>query len=45
VRAAMFDVLSTEQLRALRDVSDTLVANLADAPVWPAAEDRYDDGD
>jgi len=43
VRQAMFDALSAEQLRALRDVSDTLVANLADAPVWPASEDRYDD--
>jgi hypothetical protein len=27
----------------LRDISDTLVANLADAPVWPASEDKYDD--
>jgi DNA-binding MarR family transcriptional regulator len=45
VRGAMFDVLSPEQIRALHDVSDTLVANLADAPVWPASEDRYDDAE
>jgi DNA-binding MarR family transcriptional regulator len=43
VRGAMFDALSPEQQRALRDISDTLVANLADAPIWPASEDRYDD--
>jgi DNA-binding MarR family transcriptional regulator len=43
VREAMFDALSPEQLRALHDISDTLVANLADAPVWPASQDRYDD--
>jgi DNA-binding MarR family transcriptional regulator len=43
VREAMFDALSPEQMRALRDISDTLVANLADAPVWPASEDKYED--
>jgi DNA-binding MarR family transcriptional regulator len=45
VREAMFDVLSPEQLQALHDISDTLVANLAEAPVWPASEDHYDDAE
>lgn len=32
VRTGLFDVLSPEQLRALRDISDTLTAHLADPP-------------
>ena len=39
VRANLFDVLSPEQQRALRDISQTLVAHLADTPTWPADGD------
>ncbi len=39
VRADLFDVLSPEQQRALRDISETLVAHLADTPTWPADDD------
>jgi DNA-binding MarR family transcriptional regulator len=39
VRAHLFDQLSREQVAALRDISDTLVAHLSEAPVWPASGD------
>jgi DNA-binding MarR family transcriptional regulator len=39
VRLHLFDHLTAEQQQALRDISDTLVAHLSDAPVWPAADD------
>jgi DNA-binding MarR family transcriptional regulator len=39
VRRGLFDALSAEQVAALRDISDTLVAHLAKEPVWPAADD------
>jgi DNA-binding MarR family transcriptional regulator len=40
VRHGLFDALSPEQVAALRDISDTLVAHLAKGPVWPAADDH-----
>ena len=40
MRRGLFDALTPEQVAALRDISDTLVANLSDEPVWPAAEDQ-----
>ncbi|OLT04927.1 MarR family transcriptional regulator [Pseudonocardia sp. CNS-004] len=40
VRRGLFDALSPQQVVALRDISDTLVAHLAKEPVWPAADDR-----
>jgi DNA-binding MarR family transcriptional regulator len=40
VRRGLFDALSPEQVAALRDISDTLVAHLSDHPVWPASEDH-----
>ncbi len=40
VRRGLFDVLSPEQVAALRDISDTLVAHLSSEPVWPAADDQ-----
>lgn len=39
VRRGLFDALSPEQVAALRDISDTLVAHLSDRPVWPASDD------
>jgi DNA-binding MarR family transcriptional regulator len=39
VRSALFDALSREQVVALRDVSDTLVAHLSNGPAWPAADE------
>jgi DNA-binding MarR family transcriptional regulator len=39
VRGGLFDALSPEQVAALRDISDTLVAHLSNNPVWPAADD------
>jgi DNA-binding MarR family transcriptional regulator len=39
VRRGLFDALSPQQVEALRDISDTLVAHLAKEPVWPAADD------
>ncbi len=39
VRGGLFDALSREQVAALRDISDTLVAHLANEQVWPAADD------
>jgi DNA-binding MarR family transcriptional regulator len=41
VRANLFDALSCEQQHALRDISDTLVAHLSDAPIWPADGDGH----
>lgn len=38
VRSRLFDALSPEQLLALRDISDTLSAHLADGPVCPTTE-------
>ena len=35
VRADLFDALTRDQQRALREISDALVAHLSDAPVWP----------
>jgi DNA-binding MarR family transcriptional regulator len=40
VRRGLFDALSPEQVAALRDISDTLVAHLSNGPVWPAADGR-----
>ena len=39
VRGGLFDALSPEQVAALRDITDTLVAHLSNNPVWPAADD------
>jgi DNA-binding MarR family transcriptional regulator len=39
VRRGLFDALSSEQVAALRDISDTLVAHLSNEPVWPADDD------
>ena len=39
VRRGLFDALSPEQVTALREISDTLVAHLSSEPVWPAADD------
>lgn len=39
VRRHLFDVLAPEQVAALRDISDTIIAHLSDTPVWPAADD------
>ena len=41
VRRGLFDALSREQVTALREISDALVAHLSDEPVWPAVEDPY----
>ena len=35
VRADLFDALTPDQQRALREISDALVAHLSDAPIWP----------
>lgn len=40
VRSALFDVLTPEQQRSLREISDALAAHLADGPLWPAGADR-----
>ena len=39
VRGGLFDALSPEQVAALRDITDTLVAHLSNNPVWPASDD------
>lgn len=39
VRRALFDALDAGQVAALRDVSDTLVAHLAETPPWPVSDD------
>jgi DNA-binding MarR family transcriptional regulator len=39
VRRHLFDVLTPEQVAALRDISDTIIGHLSDSPVWPAADD------
>lgn len=38
VRSLMFDVLTTEQQHALREISDLLTARVSDAPPCPADE-------
>jgi len=43
VRADLLDALTPAQQRALREISETLVAHLSDAPVWPADGDRAAD--
>ena len=45
VRRGLFDALTPEQVAALRDISDTLVAHLSSVPVWPAADDSAGSGD
>ena len=40
VRRGLFDALSAEQVAALRDISETLVAHLSNEPVWPASNDH-----
>jgi DNA-binding MarR family transcriptional regulator len=39
VRRGLFDALTPEQVTALRDISDTVVAHLSNEPVWPASDD------
>jgi DNA-binding MarR family transcriptional regulator len=39
VRTNLFDALTREQQHALREISDTLVAQLSETPVWPADGD------
>jgi DNA-binding MarR family transcriptional regulator len=39
VRTYLFDPLTPEQQAALRDIADTIVANMSDHPIWPAADD------
>jgi DNA-binding MarR family transcriptional regulator len=39
VRRGLFDALTPEQVTALRDISDTIVAHLSSEPVWPASDD------
>ncbi len=39
VRSLLFDVLTPEQQRSLREISDALAAHLSDSPLWPAAAD------
>lgn len=36
VRTLLFDVLTTEQQQALREISEVLVEHLSDGPLWPA---------
>ena len=40
VRSLLFDALTPEQVRALREISDALAAHLSDTPGWPAAPDE-----
>ncbi len=40
VRSSLFDVLTPEQQRSLREISDALSAHLSDSPLWPAVADR-----
>lgn len=44
VRASLFDPLTADQTTALREISDALVAHLADTPVWPASGDEEPTG-
>jgi hypothetical protein len=39
VRRGLFDALTPEQVTALRDISDSIVAHLSNEPVWPASDD------
>jgi DNA-binding MarR family transcriptional regulator len=43
VRSSLLDPLTPEQLRALRKISEALVAHLSDAPIWPADGDTSPD--
>ena len=40
VRADLLDALTPAQQRALREISETVVAHLSDAQAWPADPDR-----
>ncbi len=44
VRAGLFDPLTRDQQRALREISGALVAHLSDAPIWPVHGDGRPDG-
>jgi DNA-binding MarR family transcriptional regulator len=44
VRTHLFDALSKEQVAALREISDTIIAHMSDHPVWPAVDDPTADG-
>lgn len=39
VRTLLFDALTPEQQRSLREISDVLAGALSDAPMWPAVAD------
>ena len=39
VRTDLLEALTPAQQRALREISEALVAHLSDAPAWPAAAD------
>lgn len=43
VRSLLFDQLTPEQQKSLREISDVLAAHLSDVPLWPAAEDTAAD--
>ena len=43
VRADLFDALDRDQQRALREISDALVAHLSDTAVWPVESDARAD--
>jgi DNA-binding MarR family transcriptional regulator len=43
VREDLLDALTPAQQRALREISQSLVAHLSDAPTWPADTDRAAD--
>jgi DNA-binding MarR family transcriptional regulator len=45
VRATLFDRLSPEQVRQLREISETLIARQGRSPRWPSPEDVDGDGD
>jgi DNA-binding MarR family transcriptional regulator len=40
VRADLLDALTPAQQRALREISETVVAHLSDGPAWPADGDE-----
>jgi DNA-binding MarR family transcriptional regulator len=44
VRSQLFDALSKEQVVALRDISETIVAHISETPIWPATPDPTADG-
>jgi len=39
VRTYLFDPLTPQQLAALRDATDAMVANMSEGPVWPISSD------